>query len=111
MHLFSETGQHGKFFAGLSKLLPFLGNQHLRNFASWAGNAVSGWAVSDIAICLLASLAIFHVAGPGGQRAIRVDNDYFKGAGKVNLAKGELVIGVTIPLSTEVTRLFFLTDS
>lgn len=93
-----------KFLDGLARILPFLSSQHVRNFVSWAGNVASGWAVSDITICLLAATATLHVAGPRGQRLIKLENNdsYYRGDGRVHLDHGELVTGVTVPFSTEV---------
>lgn len=85
-----------KNFPVLVRCIEEVGAWPLRNRATLGGNVCNASPAADTAPALLALEAEVVVAGPAGQRTIKI-GDFFRGPGKTALADGELLLEVVLP--------------
>lgn len=81
----------------LAEAARVVGSVQIRNRATLAGNICNGSPAADTAPPLLVHAATVHVAGPNGQRSVPID-DFIVGPKQVDLATGELVAAIDVPL-------------
>ncbi len=74
-----------------------VGSVQIRNRATLAGNICNGSPAADTTPPQLIYGAVVVVAGPGGQRAVPID-DFIVGPGQVDLGPGELVTAIEVPV-------------
>ena len=79
-----------------------VGSVQIRNRATLAGNICNASPAADTSPALLAFGAVVVIAGPGGERRLPLDA-FFVRSGVTNLATGELVTAIELPLPA-VTR-------
>jgi carbon-monoxide dehydrogenase medium subunit len=84
-------------FPALAEAARFVGSVQIRNRATLAGNICNASPAADTAPALLVYGARVAIAGPGGPRAVALD-DFFIRSGVTTLASGELVTAIELPL-------------
>src|SRR5436853_316159 len=95
---FAAAGQSSSApTAGLDAACGRVGNVRVRNVATVGGVVAEADYASDPPCVLLALDARVEVAGPGGNRGIRIA-DFFTGFYETALAAGEIVTGVSVPI-------------
>jgi len=82
-------------FPALVASIDALGSRQIRNVATLAGNLCNASPAADAAPPLLVYEARVEVIGPGGARAIPID-EFFTGPGQTSLADGEVVTAIAI---------------
>ncbi len=87
-------------FPALAEAAQFVGSVQIRNRATLAGNMCNASPAADTAPPLLVYDARLVVAGPDGERRIRLD-DFFVRSGVTALRRGELVTAIELPLPGE----------
>lgn len=85
-----------KQYPALTDAAGKVGSRQIRNVATVSGNICNAAPSADTACPLLVLDADVRVAGPRGERRVPLD-DFFLGAGRVDLAPGELVTGFRLP--------------
>jgi len=73
-----------------------IGSVQVRNLATIGGNVCNASPAADSAVALLALDAVAHISGPEGERKVPF-SEFFKGPGSTDLARGELLTGITVP--------------
>jgi len=73
-----------------------MASTQIRNLATLGGNLCTAAPSADLAPVLMALSATVHIAGPGGERCIPLD-EFFLGPGQTALAPNELVISADLP--------------
>jgi carbon-monoxide dehydrogenase medium subunit len=73
-----------------------LGSFQIRNRATIGGNLCNGSPAADTAPPLIALGAIAKIAGPKGERLVKLE-DFFVGPGKTVLSKGDILVEVDVP--------------
>jgi carbon-monoxide dehydrogenase medium subunit len=81
----------------LAEAARVVGSVQIRNRATLAGNICNGSPAADTAPPQLVYGASVVVSGPEGERRVAID-DFILGPRKVDLARGELVSAIEIPL-------------
>lgn len=84
-------------FPALAEAADVVGSIQIRNRATLAGNICNGSPAADTAPPLLVYGAEVVVAGRSGRRRVAVD-DFIVAPGEVDLARGELVTSIEIPI-------------
>ena len=80
----------------LSEAAGMVGSVQIRNLGTIGGNICNASPSADMATALMALEAEVHVYGRDGARTYTVA-EFFQGSGDVNLARGELLTGFTVP--------------
>jgi len=80
----------------LSEAAGMVGSVQIRNLGTIGGNICNASPSADMATALMALEAKVHVYGREGARTYTVA-EFFQGSGDVNLARGELLTGFTVP--------------
>jgi CO/xanthine dehydrogenase FAD-binding subunit len=80
----------------LSEAAGSIGSVQIRNLGTIGGNICNASPSADMATALMALAAAVHVYGREGARTYPIA-EFFRGGGEVNLAKGELLTGFTVP--------------
>jgi aerobic carbon-monoxide dehydrogenase medium subunit len=88
-------------YTALAEGAAVVGSVQIRNRATLAGNICNASPAADTSPALLAFGAVVVTAGPGGERRIWLD-DFFVRSGVTNLAPGELVTAIELPLPAVV---------
>ena len=96
-----------RFFPSMRQDLLLHSSTILRNKATLTGNIVNASPVGDVTIMLLALDARLVISAPqGGTREVALAN-FFQGYKKIDLAQGELITEIIIPLLPEGARFNF----
>ena len=96
-------------YTALAEGAAVVGSVQIRNRATLAGNVCNASPAADTTPALLVFGAVVVIAGPGGERRLPLDA-FFVRSGVTNLAPGELVTAIELPLpavprgSTHVRR-------
>lgn len=85
-----------KRYPALTDAAGKVGSRQIRNVATVSGNICNAAPSADTACPLLVLDADVKTAAPKGERRVPID-DFFLGAGRVDLAPGELVTGFHLP--------------
>ena len=80
----------------LSEAAGRVGSVQIRNMGTVGGNICNASPSADMATPLMALNAKVHVYGKGGAKTHSFA-EFFEGGGKVNLARDEILTGVTVP--------------
>jgi CO/xanthine dehydrogenase FAD-binding subunit len=83
-------------YSALTDAAGQVGSRQIRNVATVSGNICNAAPSADTACPLLVLDADVKIAGPKGERQVHLD-DFYLGAGRVDLGPGELVAGFQIP--------------
>ncbi len=83
-------------FPALVEAAVVIGSVQIRSRATLAGNICNGSPAADSAPPLLVYGAEVIVVGPGGRRAVSID-EFIVGPGEVDLARGEMVAAIRLP--------------
>ncbi|MBN1922700.1 MAG: xanthine dehydrogenase family protein subunit M [Anaerolineae bacterium] len=86
----------------LAQAAAAMGNEQVRNRATLGGNLCTASPAADSAPALLALEAIAIIRGTAGERRVPIA-EFFLGPRKTALQKGELLVGVCIPVPSEGT--------
>jgi carbon-monoxide dehydrogenase medium subunit len=81
---------------GVVEAANLIGSIQVRNRATMAGNLCNASPAADSVPALIAAGATCLIAGPAGERAIRVE-DLPKGPGSTGLGVGEFVVEIRLP--------------
>jgi carbon-monoxide dehydrogenase medium subunit len=96
-------------YTALAEGAAVVGSVQIRNRATLTGNICNASPAADTSPALLAFGAVVVIVGPGGERRLPLDA-FFVRSGITNLASGELVVAIELPLppmargSTHVRR-------
>jgi carbon-monoxide dehydrogenase medium subunit len=93
-------------FPALAVAARFVGSIQIRNRATLAGNQCNASPAADTSTPLLVYDAVLVLAGPSGERRVRLD-DFFVRSGVTTLGVGELVTAIEVPLPDGATRSAF----
>ena len=104
---FRTAGAALKFFPSLKADLLLHSSAILRNRATLAGNIVNASPIGDASIILLALDARLTIIGDGGKKREVPLEKFYLGYKKTDLACGELVSEIAIPLPKQGTRYHF----
>jgi CO/xanthine dehydrogenase FAD-binding subunit len=91
-----------RHFPALVEAARVVGSVQIRNRATLAGNICNASPAADAAPPLLVYGAIVVLAGAAGERRLLLD-DFFVRSGHTNLADGELVVAIDLPLPARAT--------
>jgi carbon-monoxide dehydrogenase medium subunit len=80
----------------LSEAAESIGSIQIRNLGTIGGNICNASPSADMATPLLAMNATVHIYGRDGAKTCSID-EFFQGGGDVNLGKGYLITGFTVP--------------
>jgi carbon-monoxide dehydrogenase medium subunit len=83
-----------------------VGSVQIRNLATLGGNMCNASPSADTSPSLLALDAEVRILGPGGERAVPIDQ-FWTGPGRTVLAPSEIVTAVRLPVPDENTRSFY----
>ncbi len=86
-----------RHFPALVEAADVVGSRQIRNRATLAGNICNASPAADTVPVLAVYGAMVIIFGPAGERRIPV-TEFIQGNRKIDLAKGELVTGVHLPL-------------
>lgn len=89
-----------KTFPALIEAASTVGSHQIRNRATLAGNICNASPAADTVPVLALHDASVRIAGPNGVRSLLVA-DFIQGNRKIDLAAGEVVVAVTLPLPRE----------
>lgn len=95
----AEVHDHAAFrraWPGVAEAINLIGSKQVQGRASAGGNLCNASPAADSVPALVAAGAIATVQGPSGRREIPVEK-IPAGPGKTTLAKGEIVVFVTLP--------------
>jgi len=73
-----------------------LGSPQIRNRATVGGNILTASPAADTVPPLLAAGALLTLDGPGGERAVPLE-DFMTGPGRTGIRGGEVLTGITVP--------------
>ncbi|XP_035826767.1 xanthine dehydrogenase/oxidase-like [Aplysia californica] len=101
--IIEELPEHkSRGFAALLETMSVFASTQIRNVASIGGNIVTANAVSDINPFLLATGATLQVMDTEGKtRDIAVEEKFFLPNGQTSLSRGDIIVSVLIPYTTE----------
>ena len=85
------------WYPALAEAARFVGSVQIRNRATLVGNQCNASPAADTAPPLLVYDASLVIAGPGGQRHLKL-NDFFVRSGVTQLGVGELVTAIELPV-------------
>lgn len=95
---FTEVEEDPIIIANLPSLgtaVGSVGGPQIRNMGTIGGNVANGATSADSASTLFALEAVLYLQGPEGKREVPI-KDFYKGPGKVDLKKGELLTHLKI---------------
>lgn len=84
-----------------------LGSMAIRNVGTIGGNLCHASPAADMVPCLIALGATAKITGPGGERAVPVE-DFFVGPGRTVLEVNEVLVGVRVPAMASQSRALYL---
>jgi carbon-monoxide dehydrogenase medium subunit len=84
-------------YTALAEGAAVVGSVQIRNRATLAGNICNASPAADTSPALLAFGAVVVIVGQGGERRLPLDG-FFVRSGVTNLAPGELVIAIELPV-------------
>jgi xanthine dehydrogenase small subunit len=87
----------------LREALQITASQQIRNVATLVGNIANASPVGDGACVLLGLGATLHLQSPLKKRDVFLENFYL-GYKKVDLKRGEIITGISIPISARFCR-------
>ena len=94
-------------FPVLAQAADQCGSAQIRNRATIGGNVANASPAGDLLPLLKCAGAAFHLLSPDGGTRRLLFNDLVKGAGKTDLAPGELITRIDIPLGRRLPRFAF----
>ena len=83
-------------WTGVVEAMDLVGSTQIQGRASLGGNLCNASPAADSVPAMIAAGAICNVAGPNGRREVPVD-DICTGPGQTSLAKGEIVVSISLP--------------
>ncbi len=91
----------------LYKIMWLFGSPQIRNAGTLAGNIANGSPIADTLPWLFVMEAVVEMTGPAGKRLIDI-NSLYKGYKQLDMAPGEIITRILIPLpeNNETIRLF-----
>ena len=95
----AELGEHDTVKAllpGLVEAVDLIGSAQVQGRATVGGNLCNASPAADSVPALIAAGAVAKVAGPGGLRAVAVE-DFLVGPSQTNLGGNEFVVSLDIP--------------
>ncbi|XP_041988452.1 xanthine dehydrogenase-like [Aricia agestis] len=102
-HFIEKNNEKAGILDSVSDMLHYFAGQQVRNVASLVGNIITSSPISDINPILLASSATICVSSSrNGLRKITIDDNFFTGYRKVNIADNEVVLYVEIPFTDKL---------
>ena len=81
----------------LAKILELFGAPQIRNTATIGGNLANASPIADSLPFLYVTGATLELRGPAGARRVPIES-FYRGYKKIDLAPGELIAGVEVPL-------------
>jgi carbon-monoxide dehydrogenase medium subunit len=87
-------------FPALAEAAHEVGSVQIRNRATLTGNVCNASPAADTAQPLLVYGAILNLVHSTGHRSVAI-NQFFKGPGRTDLRRGEIVESIDLPLPTE----------
>jgi len=95
----AEIGEHAPLVAawpGVVEALHLIGSTQIQGRATPGGNLCNASPAADSVPAMIAAGAICQVAGPAGEREVRVE-DIVTAPGRTSLARGEFVVNFKLP--------------
>jgi len=95
----AELGEHPdvkKVWPGVVEGLELIGSTQVQGRATLGGNLCNASPAADAVPALIAARAVANIVGPKGSRSVPVE-EIATGPGKTSLAKGEIVVSITLP--------------
>ena len=95
----AELGEHEaakSLLPGVVEAVELIGSAQVQGRATLGGNLCNASPAADSVPALIATGAEAHVAGPGGQRHVPVE-DLLTGPGRTSLENGEFVVALAVP--------------
>jgi carbon-monoxide dehydrogenase medium subunit len=89
-----------RHFLALSEAAHEVGSVQIRNRATLAGNICNASPAADTAQALLVYGAVVNLVHSTGTRSVPIDQ-FFKGPGRADLRRGELVESIDLPIPTQ----------
>ena len=83
-------------FPGLVEAAYLIGSSQVQGRASVGGNLCNASPAADTIPALMANRAVCHIAGPGGERSVPVE-DFVTGVGRNCLVAGEILTLIELP--------------
>ncbi len=83
-------------WTGVVEAMDLVGSTQIQGRASLGGNLCNASPAADSVPAMIAAGAICNVAGPNGRREVPVE-DICTGPGQTSLAKGEIVVSISLP--------------
>lgn len=83
----------------LAQAVPLIAHLAIRMRGTIGGSLSHADPAAELPACVLALDAVLHLAGPDGRRDVRAEN-FFHDVFVTDLAASELLIGVSLPLTT-----------
>jgi len=83
-------------FPGLVEAAYLIGSSQVQGRASVGGNLCNASPAADTIPALMANRAVCHIAGPGGERSVPVE-DFVTGVGRNCLVAGEILTQIELP--------------
>lgn len=81
---------------GVCEAADLIGSTQIQGRASLGGNLCNASPAADSVPAMVAAGAVCNVAGPNGRREVPVE-DICTGPGQTSLAKGEMVVSISLP--------------
>lgn len=94
--VFNEDKAFKAMWPGVCEAADLIGSTQIQGRASLGGNLCNASPAADSVPAMIAASAICNVAGPNGRREVPVE-EICTGPGKTSLAKGEMVVSITLP--------------
>jgi carbon-monoxide dehydrogenase medium subunit len=110
MTLFRDLERHDGIrqgFPALYRAVSLLANPQIRNVATIGGNLCNAAPSADCAPPLLVMEAVVTLKGPGGKRAVPVD-EFFSGPGENVMEDPEILTEISIPGTARDARTAFV---
>ena len=95
----AELGEHAALKAawpGVVEAVELIGSTQIQGRATLGGNLCNASPAADAVPALIAAGATVTIAGPGGRREAPAE-DIGTGPGETSLAKGEIVVSISLP--------------
>jgi carbon-monoxide dehydrogenase medium subunit len=91
----------------VAQAAPFIAHAAIRNRGTLGGSLAHADPAAELPACAVALDAEFEIAGAHGRRRVKA-RDFFTGIYQTNLAPGEILVAVEIPVSPPARRSVFL---